>query len=84
MRPRAQLLLALPAAALLAVFFALPVAAVALDALSEGTRAFARVFALSPFWRSLGGRVASERAAAGTGDATAAALPRRPAYAIAA
>jgi putative spermidine/putrescine transport system permease protein len=55
MRLRAQLVLALPAAAVLAVFFALPVAAVAVDALREGTQAFARVLALPPFWRSVGG-----------------------------
>lgn len=55
MRARTQLLLALPAAALLAVFFALPVAAVAIDALREGAAAFARVLALPPFWPSLGG-----------------------------
>src|SRR5512143_1688726 len=55
MRARTQLLLALPAAALLAVFFALPVAAVAIDALREGAAAFARVLALPPFWPSLVG-----------------------------
>src|SRR5512147_3200228 len=55
MRARTQLLLALPAAALLAVFFALPVAAVAIDALREGAAAFAGVLALPPFWPSLGG-----------------------------
>jgi len=47
--------LALPAALLLALFFALPVAAVAVDALSEGTAAFARVLAAPGFWRALGG-----------------------------
>jgi putative spermidine/putrescine transport system permease protein len=55
MRLRTHLLLALPAAAVLALFFALPVAAVAVDAFREGTRAFARVFALPPFWPSLAG-----------------------------
>ena len=47
--------LALPAALLLALFFALPVAAVAVDALREGTAAFARVLAAPGFWRALGG-----------------------------
>jgi putative spermidine/putrescine transport system permease protein len=55
MQARSLALLALPAIAVLAVFFALPLAAVAVDALAEGPRAFARVFALPPFWASLGG-----------------------------
>jgi putative spermidine/putrescine transport system permease protein len=47
--------LAAPAIAVLAVFFALPVALVAVDAFSEGALAFARVFALPTFWPSLAG-----------------------------
>lgn len=50
--------LALPAVTLLALFFALPVAAVAVDALREGTAAFARVFAASGFLRALTGSLA--------------------------
>ena len=45
MTRRSQAALALPAVSLLALFFALPVAGVAIDALREGTAAFARVFA---------------------------------------
>jgi putative spermidine/putrescine transport system permease protein len=52
---RSQAALALPAASLLALFFALPVATVAADALREGTAAFARVFASAGFWRALAG-----------------------------
>ena len=55
MRLRKELLLAAPAALLLAGFFVLPVAAVAVDALREGTLAFFRVFALPGFWPSLAG-----------------------------
>lgn len=55
MRLRTQLFLAAPAVAFLAVFFVLPVAAVAVDALREGTRAFVRVFSLPAFWSSLAG-----------------------------
>jgi putative spermidine/putrescine transport system permease protein len=55
MRVSRELPLAAPAVVLLAVFFALPVVAVAVDALAEGTRAFARVFALPGFWPSLAG-----------------------------
>lgn len=47
--------LALPAAALLALFFALPVGAVAVDALREGTQAFARVLGTAGFGRALAG-----------------------------
>jgi putative spermidine/putrescine transport system permease protein len=54
-RLRIQLLLAAPAVAVLAMFFALPLAAVAIDALREGTRAFGRVFLLAAFWPSLAG-----------------------------
>jgi len=64
MRVRTQLLLAAPAALVLAVFFALPVVAVAMDALGEGTKAFARVFALPSFWPSVTGSVLLTLAAA--------------------
>lgn len=50
-----RLLLVAPAAVVLAIFFALPVAAVAVDALGEGTRAFVRVLALPGFWPSVAG-----------------------------
>lgn len=55
---RTQWALAVPALALLALFFALPVAAVAVDALREGTAAFARVFAAPGFGRALAGSAA--------------------------
>jgi putative spermidine/putrescine transport system permease protein len=55
MRLPLGLLLAAPAALLLALFFALPLAAVAVDALAEGTRAFGRVFALPGFRPSVVG-----------------------------
>lgn len=48
-------LLAAPAVLLLALFFALPLAAVMVDALRDGLGAFARVFAMSTFWPSLAG-----------------------------
>jgi putative spermidine/putrescine transport system permease protein len=47
--------LAAPAAVVLVLFFALPVAGVVGDAFSDGGRAFARVFALPTFWSSLVG-----------------------------
>jgi putative spermidine/putrescine transport system permease protein len=50
--------LAFPAALFLALFFALPVAGVAIDALREGTAAFARVFGAAGFWTALGGSAA--------------------------
>jgi len=55
---RAQWALALPALALLALFFALPVAVVAVDALREGTAAFARVLDAPGFGRALAGSAA--------------------------
>jgi putative spermidine/putrescine transport system permease protein len=58
MRTRTQLTLASPGVLLLALFFALPVLAVAVDALREGGNAFARVFATSGFWTALGGSAA--------------------------
>ena len=54
-RTRINAALALPGVALLALFFVLPVAAVAVDALREGTAAFARVFATAGFWTALAG-----------------------------
>jgi len=53
MRLRTYLLLSAPAAAFFAAFFVLPVGVLAVDALREGTQAFARVFALPAFWPSL-------------------------------
>lgn len=64
MRFNARLLLVAPAAIVLVIFFALPVAAVAVDALSEGTRAFARVVALPGFWSAVGGSLTLTLAAA--------------------
>ena len=58
MRTRTQLSLASPGVALLALFFALPVLAVAVDALREGGAAFVRVFGTSGFWTALGGSAA--------------------------
>jgi len=55
MTPRALLMLSAPAVLVLAVFFALPLASVVVDAFSDGTGAFARVFALPTFWSSLAG-----------------------------
>ncbi|MBN8479399.1 MAG: ABC transporter permease, partial [Burkholderiales bacterium] len=49
------MLLVAPAGALFALFFAVPLAVLAVDALGEGGTAFARVFALPTFWPSLGG-----------------------------
>jgi putative spermidine/putrescine transport system permease protein len=48
-------LLAAPAVVLLALFFALPLAAVTIDALRDGLGAFTRVFAMPTFWPSLAG-----------------------------
>lgn len=48
-------LLAAPAAALFALFFALPLGVLVVEALDGGATAFARVFALPTFWPSLGG-----------------------------
>jgi putative spermidine/putrescine transport system permease protein len=64
MRLRTQLLLATPAIGVLAIFFALPVAALAVDALREGTKAFGRAFALPAFWPSLAGSLLLTVAAA--------------------
>jgi putative spermidine/putrescine transport system permease protein len=64
MRLRTHLLLALPAAGVLAIFFALPLAAVAIDALREGEKAFGRALALPAFWPSLSGSLLLTFAAA--------------------
>ena len=55
LRARTSAVLALPGVLLLALFFALPVTAIAIDALREGGGAFARVFTTAGFWRALGG-----------------------------
>ena len=55
LRARTSAVLALPGVLLLALFFALPVTAIAIDALREGGSAFARVFATAGFWTALGG-----------------------------
>src|SRR5207247_4032527 len=55
LRARTNAVLALPGVLLLALFFALPVTAIAVDALREGGSAFARVFATAGFWTALGG-----------------------------
>jgi putative spermidine/putrescine transport system permease protein len=54
-RASANAALAFPGVALLMLFFALPGLAVAIDALSGGGVAFARVFAASGFWSALAG-----------------------------
>lgn len=54
-RAHANAVLALPGIALLALFFALPVAAVAVDAFSGRGAAFARVFFTPGFWAALAG-----------------------------
>lgn len=74
--------LSLPAALFLALFFALPVAGVAVDALREGTAAFARVFATQGFARALAGSAVLTAVAAivstGIGVAVALHLSRLP------
>lgn len=84
MSRRAQAALALPAAAVLALFFALPVAGVAIDALREGTSAFARVIATAGFGRALAGSLALTFVAAtlstAVGVAVALHLSRLPAH----
>ena len=55
MKLRTYAVLAAPAAAVLAMFFALPLAGVFADAFSEGSAAFRRVFALPTFFPSLAG-----------------------------
>jgi putative spermidine/putrescine transport system permease protein len=81
-RDRAPWLIAVPAVLVLALFFALPVVAVAVDALSDGGRAFARVFRLPAFWPALAGSATLTVAAAGVstliGVAVALHLSRLP------
>ncbi len=55
---RTNAALALPGALLLALFFVLPMLAIAVDALREGWGALQRVFATSGFWSALGGSAA--------------------------
>lgn len=57
MNARAFALLSAPAAVLLGLFFAVPLAAVLVDAFADGGAAFARVAALPTFWPSLLGSV---------------------------
>ncbi len=82
MRDRATWLLAAPAALVLALFFALPVVAIAVDALSDGGQAFARVFRLPAFWPALAGSATLTLVAAGVstliGVAVALHLSRLP------
>jgi putative spermidine/putrescine transport system permease protein len=81
-RYRTQLALALPAILALALFFVLPVAAVAIDALREGGAAFARVFEAPGFWSALRGSLALTMVAStlstGVGLAVALHLSRLP------
>jgi putative spermidine/putrescine transport system permease protein len=51
----ALILLALPGAALLVFFFAMPVVAVSLDAFGDGGRSFVRVYTSGLFWDGLAG-----------------------------
>ncbi|TMG83112.1 MAG: ABC transporter permease subunit [Betaproteobacteria bacterium] len=55
---RTRATLALPGALLLTLFFALPVIAIAVDALREGSSAFGRVIATPGFWSALAGSAA--------------------------
>ena len=57
-RSAANLALAAPGALLLSVFFALPLAAVAIDAFRSSGDAFTRVFAAPGFWTALAGSAA--------------------------
>ena len=82
MKKHATLWLALPAAAFLALFFVLPTAMVAVDAVSEGRQAFVRVFSLPGFWPSLLGSLSLTLVAASVsttvGFAVALHLSRMP------
>ena len=86
MRPRTRSLalagMALPAMLVMAGFFLLPVAAIVLDAFSEGTRAFGRVLALPRFLPSLVGSLVLTAVAVsvsvGVGLAVALHLSRLP------
>lgn len=62
-------LLATPAAVVGAMFFALPLGALFVDALGEGGGAFARVLALPTFWPSLAGSAILTLVAAGVSTA---------------
>ncbi len=55
LRARTSIALVAPGAVLLALFFALPVLAVTVDAFREGLQAFVRVFTTPGFWRALAG-----------------------------
>lgn len=57
MNARAFSLLSAPAVLLLGLFFAVPLAAVLVDALAEGGAAFGRIVAMPTFWPSLLGSV---------------------------
>jgi putative spermidine/putrescine transport system permease protein len=70
MIPRASLALAAPAFLVLAVFFALPVAAIAVDAFGGGGGAFARVFAAPRFGSALAGSALLTLVAVGLSTAT--------------
>lgn len=56
-RPTTLALLAGPGIVVMLFFFALPLVAVSLDAITDGGAAFHRVFANPLFWRGLGGSV---------------------------
>ncbi|HEY2862272.1 MAG TPA: ABC transporter permease subunit [Casimicrobiaceae bacterium] len=57
-RTNANIAMAMPGVLLIGVFFAVPVIAVAVDALREGSQAFGRIFATPGFWTALGGSAA--------------------------
>ena len=67
---RTGVALVLPGAALLAMFFVLPLLAITADAMREGAGAFARVFATAGFWEALGGSAALTLVAAGVSTLT--------------
>jgi ABC-type spermidine/putrescine transport system, permease component I len=81
-RTRVNAVLVLPGIVLLALFFVLPVGAVAVDAFRDGWAAFGRVFATSGFWRAVGGSVVLTLVAASlstvVGMTVALHLSRRP------
>ena len=58
LRARTSIALGLPGMLLFALFFLVPVLAVAVDALREGSASFARVFATPGFWHALAGSAA--------------------------
>jgi putative spermidine/putrescine transport system permease protein len=67
---RTGVALVLPGAALLAMFFVLPLLAITADAMREGAGAFARVVATAGFWEALGGSAALTLVAAGVSTLT--------------